>query len=145
MAILYPEFNFIFPVHPNPRIRNIVIKNLNNKKNIYLLEPIDVQDMHNLLSKSYLVLTDSGGLQEEAPHFGIPVLVLRKETERPEAAEAGTVKIVGTDTRNIINEVQKLVSDPKEYDRMARAINPYGDGRASEQIVENILRWRNND
>ena len=122
ISYAYPNLNFVYPV-----------------------EPIDVEDMHNLLSRSYLVLTDSGGLQEEAPHFGIPVLVLRNETERPEAVKAGTVKVVGTNENNIVNEVKKLLEDSQEYKKMSKAINPYGDGNASQRIVRHILEWRKND
>ena len=95
--------------------------------------------MHNLISRSYLILTDSGGLQEEAPHFGKPVLVLRTETERPEAVEAGTVKVVGVKEENIYKEAKLLIDNKSEYDKMAKAINPYGDGHASERIVKTII------
>ena len=103
-------------------VRNIVNEYLGGITNVYLLEPIDVEDMHNLLSRSYLVLTDSGGLQEEAPHFGIPVLVLRNETERPEAVKAGTVKVVGTNENNIVNEVKKLLEDSQEYKKKCQKL-----------------------
>lgn len=142
ISYAYPNLNFVYPVHPNPMVRNIVNEYLGGITNVYLLEPIDVEDMHNLLSRSYLVLTDSGGLQEEAPHFGIPVLVLRNETERPEAVKAGTVKVVGTNENNIVNEVKKLLEDSQEYKKMSKAINPYGDGNASQRIVRHILEWR---
>ena len=145
ISYAYPNLNFVYPVHPNPMVRNIVNEYLGGITNVYLLEPIDVEDMHNLLSRSYLVLTDSGGLQEEAPHFGIPVLVLRNETERPEAVKAGTVKVVGTNENNIVNEVKKLLEDSQEYKKMSKAINPYGDGNASQRIVRHILEWRKND
>jgi len=117
---------------------------LENIRNVHLLEPLDVEDMHNLLSRSYLVLTDSGGIQEEAPHFGIPVLVLRNETERPEAVEAGTVRVIGANTERIIENFELLISNTAEYDKMAKAVNPYGDGNASERIVNHILEWKNN-
>ena len=104
-----------------------------------LLDPLDVLDMHNLLSRSYMIMTDSGGLQEEAPHFGKPVLVLRTETERPEAVKAGTVKVVGVDEDAIYEEAKALFDDAEKYEKMARAINPYGDGHASERIVNAIL------
>jgi UDP-N-acetylglucosamine 2-epimerase (non-hydrolysing) len=107
-----------------------------------LLDPIEVDDMHNLMAQSYLVLTDSGGLQEEAPSFGIPVLVLRTETERPEAVEAGTVKMAGVKEDDVYQYTNLLLRDDAEYQKMARSINPYGDGHASERILEAILRWR---
>ena len=107
-----------------------------------LIDPIDVLDMHNLLSRCYMVMTDSGGLQEEAPHFGKPVLVLRTETERPEAVEAGTVKVVGVEENNIFCEAEKLINDLAEYRRMAKAVNPYGDGRASQRIVAALQRFK---
>lgn len=143
LAIIYPQVDFIYPVHLNPRVQEIVRTILTNFVNIYLLDPIDVEDMHNLLSRSYLVLTDSGGLQEEAPHFGIPVMVLRNETERPEAVEAGIVKIIGTKKENIVQEVMKLISDQNLYNNMSKIANPYGDGRASEKIVKYIREWKN--
>ncbi|MFQ8600630.1 MAG: UDP-N-acetylglucosamine 2-epimerase [Oscillospiraceae bacterium] len=103
------------------------------------IDPIDVMDMHNLIARSYLVLTDSGGLQEEVPHFGVPVLVLRVETERPEAVEAGVVKVVGVDTQNIVNNASLLLEDDEVYDRMSEAVNPYGDGNASYRIIDALL------
>ena len=106
--------------------------------NVLLIDPVDVLDMHNLISRSYLIMTDSGGLQEEAPHFGKPVLVLRTETERPEAVEAGTVKVVGTGEDAIYSEARILLEDRSAYEAMAKAVNPYGDGHASERIVEVI-------
>lgn len=144
LAGLHSDMDFIYPVHPNPKVRQTVNTIIGKEKNIYLLEPIDVEDMHNLLSRSYLVMTDSGGLQEEAPHFGVPVLVLRNETERPEAVEAGTVRVVGTDEKIIIETVENLILDQKKYDKMAKSINPYGDGKASEKIVKHILEWKDN-
>ena len=102
---------------------------------IHLIDPLDVEDMHNLMAKSYLVMTDSGGLQEEAPACGVPVLVLRTETERPEAVEAGTVKVVGVDKEDIYREAFILLTNSEKYQKMAQAVNPYGDGYASERIV----------
>ena len=129
----------IYPVHLNPLVKNTAHEILDNVENIKLIDPIDVLDMHNLLARSYFVMTDSGGLQEEAPHFGKPVLVLRTETERPEAVEAGTVKVVGVEEEKIYKEARLLFDDINEYNKMARAINPYGDGHASERIVKTIL------
>lgn len=144
LAYKYSDLNFIYPVHLNPIVQETTRKYLQGIENVYLLNPIDVEDMHNLLSKSYMVLTDSGGLQEEAPHFGVPVLVLRNETERPEAVEAGTVRVIGTDTNRIVEAVEKLFMNEVEYNNMAKAVNPYGDGKASKRIIEHILEWKNN-
>ena len=132
----YPEVFFVYPVHLNPAVRDTVFNKLSNIDNVKLIEPIDVLDMHNLLARCYMVMTDSGGIQEEAPHFGKPVLVMRTETERPEAVEAGTVKVVGTKENMIYLEVKKLFDDVESYNQMAHAINPYGDGHASERILK---------
>lgn len=138
LAERYSDALFVYPVHLNPTVRETVFSHLSDKNNIILIDPIDVLDMHNLMSRCYMVMTDSGGIQEEAPHFGKPVLVLRTETERPEAVEAGTVKVVGTDAENIIREAKRLLDSREEYLEMARALNPYGDGHASEHIVDAI-------
>lgn len=130
---------FIYPVHLNPAVRDVVFDVLSDIKNVLLIDPIDVFDMHNLLARSYMIMTDSGGLQEEAPHFGKPVLVLRTETERPEAVEAGTVKVVGVETDSIYTEARKLLYSDADYQAMAKAINPYGDGHSSERIIEALL------
>ena len=106
---------------------------------IHLLDPLDVDEMHNLMDRCFMVLTDSGGLQEEAPSLGKPVLVLRTETERPEAIEFGTLNLAGVDEKNIIELAETLLTDEKEYLKMANAVNPYGDGRASERITESLL------
>lgn len=129
----------IYPVHLNPYIREESKKELGETDNIILIDPINVFDMHNLTKRSFLVLTDSGGLQEEAPALGKPVLVLRQETERPEAVLAGTVKIVGTEKSNIVNETQKLLDSQKEYMHMANAASPYGDGFAAKRITDIII------
>ncbi len=139
----YAEVIFVYPVHLNPAVREVVFDVLADLDNVKLIDPIDVLDMHNLLARSYMVMTDSGGLQEEAPHFGKPVLVLRTETERPEAVEAGTVKVVGVDEKNIYSEAKVLLDDKDIYEQMAKAVNPYGDGHASERIVESILKIKN--
>lgn len=131
----------IYPVHLNPAVRETVYNILSQKENIILTDPIDVLDMHNLLSRCYMVMTDSGGIQEEAPHFGKPVLVLRTETERPEAVAAGTVKVVGADENNIYQEGKTLLDNRNIYEKMAMAVNPYGDGHASERIAEKILSY----
>ncbi len=118
---------------------DVVEQNLGEVENITLLEPLEYLSMVQLMKRSYLVLTDSGGIQEEAPYFGIPVLVLRETTERPEGIEAGTVRLVGTRTENILRAAEKLLDDPKTYSRMANSANPYGDGKASERIVKALL------
>lgn len=135
------DVNIIYPVHPNPAVRQTVQRILGNQERIYLAEPFNVQDMHNLIKRSYLVLTDSGGLQEEAPSCGVPVLVLRTETERPEAVEAGTVRIAGVETKNIVREMEVLLHDEAAYKQMAMAVNPYGDGKASCYIIEALRKW----
>lgn len=134
----------IFPVHPNPIVRETVFSHLSHIERIFLIDPLDVSDMHNLISRSYLVLTDSGGLQEEAPACGIPVLVMRTETERPEAVEAGTVKVVGINEDDIFVHARLLLTDNNEYDKMAKAVNPYGDGKTSLRIAQILIDWSEN-
>ena len=114
---------------------------LKDAERIYLTDPIDVEDMHNMMFRSYLIMTDSGGLQEEGPHFGVPVVVLRTETERPEAVEAGSVRVTGVCEDDIHFIVNRLLQDKDEYGKMAHAVNPYGDGHASERIAGEIIRW----
>lgn len=135
----FPDVNVVYPVHLNPAVRQTVNAILGGVERVHLIEPVDVEDMHNLMDRSYLVMTDSGGLQEEAPSCGVPVLVLRTETERPEAVEAGTVKVVGVDENVIYQEAAKLLTNQEAYDSMAHAVNPYGDGHASERIVQHLL------
>lgn len=129
----------VYPVHLNPNVQNIVQPALGNISNITLLPPLDYLPMVQLMRHAALVLTDSGGIQEEAPGFGIPVLVMRATTERPEGVQAGTVRLVGTETRDILEQAQLLLENPQEYARMAQSANPYGDGHASEKIVQAIL------
>lgn len=129
----------IYPVHLNPRVFDVAHRLLGGYDRIILLPPLDTDEMHNLMAKCYMVMTDSGGLQEEAPSLGKPVLVLRDETERPEAVKAGTVKVIGTDTGKICEEATKLITQRSEYERMANAVNPYGDGFASKRIAESLL------
>lgn len=129
------DLQIIYPVHLNPAVREPVFDILGDVQRVSLIDPIDVEDMHNAIGRSYLVLTDSGGLQEEAPHLGKPVLVLRTETERPEAVDAGTAKVVGVNRADIVAATQQLLDDAETYSRMSTAINPYGDGHASERIV----------
>lgn len=137
----YPDVEMVYPVHLNPAVQETVRAILGDIPRIHLIDPVQVQDMHNLMSRSHLVLTDSGGLQEEAPSMGKPVLVLRNETERPEAVQAGTVKVLGTDMQRIVKETSLLLEDQAEYEKMAKSINPYGDGHASERILEAIRYW----
>ena len=131
-----PDINILYPVHLNPNVREPVNELLSNVSNIKLVEPFQYEEFIYLMSKSYLILTDSGGIQEEAPSLGKPVLVMRDTTERPEAVGAGTVKLVGSAQNNIIKEVQKLLNDSSEYQRMSKAHNPYGDGNASKNILK---------
>ncbi|MDI3537224.1 MAG: non-hydrolyzing UDP-N-acetylglucosamine 2-epimerase [Eubacteriaceae bacterium] len=133
----------IYPVHLNPAVRIIANKVLAGNEKIHLIEPLDVLDFHNFLNASYLILTDSGGIQEEAPHLGKPVLVLRDTTERPEGVEAGTLKLVGTNEEKIYEEISTLLSDDSEYSKMSKASNPYGDGNASFKIVAAIKDYFN--
>ena len=135
----YSDLSVIFPIHKNPEIRKIANEILKSRKEVLLLDTLDYKDMVNLMSKSYIILTDSGGIQEEAPSLGKPVLVLREETERPEAVEAGVVKLIGTNSKKIIKEVKELLDNKEKYLEMTRNINPYGDGKASERIVKKIL------
>lgn len=143
LADKYSDVLFVYPVHLNPAVKDTVYPLLSKKKNILLTAPVNVRDLHNLMKRSYLVLTDSGGLQEEAPSLGKPVLVLRKETERPEAVEAGTVKLTGTEVKDIIRDTSLLLDSKSEYDKMANAVNPYGDGHASRKIIESIKSYFN--
>ena len=134
----YKDVHLIYPVHLNPKVRGVVFDLLGGVENITLTEPLEYLPLAQLLKASYLVLTDSGGLQEEAPGFGKPVLALREVTERPEGVTAGTVKLVGPNRRKIVEETARLLDDRAEYERMSRAINPYGDGHASELIVAKL-------
>jgi UDP-N-acetylglucosamine 2-epimerase len=135
LAKKYPDLHFVFPVHLNPVVREIVHPMLGGIANVYLIEPLDYLDFVNLMAKSYLVISDSGGVQEEGPSLGKPVLVLRKVTERPEAVQYGTVKLVGLDEKKIFDAARKLLESKAAYDAMASATNPYGDGKASERTV----------
>jgi UDP-N-acetylglucosamine 2-epimerase (non-hydrolysing) len=132
---LFPDVQVVFPVHKNPLVRSTVQEVLGDLPRVTLIEPLDYEPFVNLMAKAYIVLTDSGGLQEEAPSLGKPVLVLRDTTERPEAVEAGTVSLVGTGYEEIFNETKRLLTDQAYYDKMANAVNPYGDGKASQRIV----------
>ena len=135
----FEDVQVVYPVHLNPAVRETVFEILGGHDRIKLIDPVNADELHNSIKRGYLVLTDSGGLQEEAPSLGKPVLVLRNETERPEAVEAGTVKIAGVDEENIYKMTKELLIDSDEYSKMARAVNPYGDGHASERIVKAII------
>lgn len=140
VSLEYPNITFVYPVHLNPKVRDVAFDILDGIQNVKLIDPLDVFDMHNLIARSYMILTDSGGIQEEAPHFGVPVLVLRTETERPEAVEAGTVKVVGVKEETIYREIKMLLDNDILYNNMAKSVNPYGDGNASERIVEALIQ-----
>lgn len=135
----HPDVEAIFPVHKNPKVREIVNEELGKLAHVHLIEPLDYEPFANLMAKVDIVLTDSGGIQEEAPALGKPVLVLRDTTERPEAVDAGTVKLVGTAYDDVLRETSLLLDDSKYYQSMAEAANPYGDGRACERIIRKIL------
>ncbi len=134
-----PEVEVVFPVHLNPEVKNLAEKILNSEERIHLIKPLNYKTFVNLMARSYLILTDSGGIQEEAPGLGIPVLVLREHSERPEAIEAGTVRKVGSSGENIINTTEELLENNKKYNLMVQADNPYGDGRAAQRIVNRLL------
>lgn len=135
----YSDIEVVYPVHLNPAVKDTAWKILGNKERVHLIEPLDVMELHNAISRSFMVMTDSGGIQEEAPALAKPVLVLRRETERPEAVAAGTVKIAGVDKNVIKSLAKELLDNPDEYKKMAQASNPYGDGEASRRICEALL------
>jgi UDP-N-acetylglucosamine 2-epimerase (non-hydrolysing) len=139
LAEANPKTNFVYPVHLNPNVRKPVNEILSETPNVLLIEPLQYEAFVYLMSKSYLILTDSGGIQEEAPSLGKPVLVMRDTTERPEAVEAGTVRLVGSDMNSIIDNVQILLTNHNEYLKMSKAHNPYGDGKACERIVKILM------
>ena len=133
------EVELVYPVHLSPVVQEVARRHLEGLPNVHLIQPLTADEMHNLMARSYMVMTDSGGLQEEAPALGKPVLVLRRETERPEAVTAGTVKIAGTEKEDIIRLAEELICSPEAYAEMAHAVNPYGDGQACRRIVDAIL------
>ncbi len=135
----FDDVEIVFPVHKNPKVREVVNAELGGLEKVHLIDPLDYEPFANLMNKAYLILTDSGGVQEEAPALGKPVLVLRDTTERPEAVLAGTVKLIGTDRERVYAEAKKLLTDKDEYSRMAEAVNPYGDGQAARRIIHAIL------
>ena len=136
----YDDIRAIYPIHMNPIVRQIADEELGDCDRIHIIEPLDVVDFHNFMKKSYLILTDSGGVQEEAPSLGKPVLVMRDTTERPEGVEAGTLRLVGTNEENIYNNFKTLITDDREYSKMAQAKNPYGDGFACVRIADILER-----
>ena len=135
----FPDVKVVYPIHMNPKVREVANEILATSDRIRLIEPLEVFDFHNFQNKAYIILTDSGGIQEEAPSLGKPVLVLRDTTERPEGIEAGTLKLVGTSEEKVYEETKKLLEDKKEYEKMSKASNPYGDGHASVKIVDAII------
>ena len=136
----FDDVKVVFPIHLNPKVREIANEVLGDCDRIKMIEPLEVFDFHNFQNKSYIILSDSGGIQEEAPSLGKPVLVLRDTTERPEGIDAGTLKLAGTDEENIYNLTKELLIDEAEYERMSKASNPYGDGHASERIVDVLVK-----
>lgn len=136
----YPDVKAIYPIHMNPAVRRIAAEELGSDDRIHIIEPLEVIDFHNFLARSYLILTDSGGIQEEAPSLGKPVLVMRDTTERPEGIEAGTLRLVGTSEEVIYHNFRQLLEDESAYQKMSRASNPYGDGKASKRIADIICR-----
>ena len=139
----FADVEIIFPVHKNPKVREVVNEELGGIETVHLIDPLDYEPFANLMSRANLILTDSGGIQEEAPALGKPVIVLRDTTERPEAVEAGTVKLVGTGLDDVYNAAKLLLTDAKEYSKMSEACNPYGDGLAAKRIVQALL-WKYN-
>lgn len=136
----YPDTKAIYPIHMNPRVRESAHTELDGFERLHIIDPLEVIDFHNFMARSYLILTDSGGIQEEAPSLGKPVLVMRDTTERPEGVEAGTLKLVGTDEEAIYQEFSRLLTDAQEYKFMSQASNPYGDGSASGRIVDILMK-----
>ena len=136
----HPDVEVVYPVHLSPVVRECVFPILGGHDRIHLIDPVDVEEMHNLIARCYMVMTDSGGLQEEAPALGKPVLVMRRETERPEAIAAGTAKLAGVDPDEIVRLASELLDDPAAYAGMAKAVNPYGDGQACRRIVD-AIQW----
>jgi len=140
IALKYPEVDLVYPVHLNPNVQQPVYSILKDLSNVYLCDPLEYLPFLYLMDKSYIVLTDSGGIQEEAPSLGKPVLVMRDTTERPEAVMAGTVKLVGTDTGKIVQGISRLLDEPEYYNSMSKAHNPYGDGKAVSRIIDFLIQ-----
>ena len=139
----HDDVQVIYPVHMNPAVREVASEILGDNPRVHLIEPLEVFDFHNFAARSFMILTDSGGVQEEAPSLGKPVLVLRDTTERPEGIAAGTLKLAGTDEETIYSLAKELLTNEEAYNVMAKASNPYGDGHASERIVEALLQFLN--
>ncbi len=139
----YDDIQIVYPMHMNPAVREVADEILGDNDRVHLIEPLEVVDFHNFAARSHIILTDSGGIQEEAPSLGKPVIVLRDTTERPEGIEAGTLKLAGTEEETIFELTDELLSDSAAYDKMAKASNPYGDGEASRRIVEALLDFLN--
>jgi len=139
LAKEHPEIDIVYPVHMNPNVREPVYDILKSVSNIYLIDPLEYQSFTYLMNQSYIIITDSGGIQEEAPSLGKPVLVMRNITERQEAVESGTVRLVGTDTKEIIEATDTLLSDKSEYEKMSKLENPYGNGDACKKILEYLI------
>ncbi len=137
----FEDVDVVYPVHLSPSVQSVVYPALGDIERVHLIDPLDVDELHNLMAQSYLVLTDSGGLQEEAPSLGVPVLVLRRETERPEAVKAGTVKMAGVERQAIYDMTAELLTSSVSYEKMSRSVNPYGDGHACRRIIDAIL-WK---
>lgn len=137
----HPDVHLVYPVHPNPAVRAVAEAVLGGHERVHLIAPVEVEDMHNLIKRCYMVMTDSGGLQEEAPALGKPIVVLRTETERPEVVEAGMALLAGVQEDDVAAAGERLLTDAALYHRMSHAINPYGDGHSSEQIAQIILEW----
>ena len=141
MAEACPEAELVYPVHLSPVVQEAAQRHLAGHERIHLIQPLTADEMHNLMARCYLVMTDSGGLQEEAPALGKPVLVMRRETERPEAVAAGPVRVVGVEQEDVFRAGMELLEDQAAYDRMAHAVNPYGDGNACRRIADAVA-WR---
>lgn len=139
-----PDVKVIYPVHLNPKVKEVADEILGNDEKIKLINPLDVIDFHNFMNKAYIILTDSGGIQEEAPSLGKPVLVLRDTTERPEGIEAGTLKLAGTNEETIYKLTKELLNNKDTYNKMSKASNPYGDGKASIRITDAIIKKYSN-
>ena len=148
LVLKYPQVDFIYPMHLNPNVRNSIHAVFGNDSssfsNMFLIEPLEYLAFVRLMERATIILTDSGGIQEEAPGLGKPVLVMRETTERPEALTAGTVRLVGTDRQRIVTEVSSLLDDPESYEQMSHAVNPYGDGKACERIVQQVMQFLTN-
>jgi UDP-N-acetylglucosamine 2-epimerase (non-hydrolysing) len=143
LAEMFPDYRFVYPVHLNPNVREPVYRVLSDRTNVHLIEPVAYLEFVSLMMQSKIILTDSGGVQEEAPTLGKPILVMRENTERPEAVKAGCARLVGTDKNKIVSEVRKLLTDTKAYDAMSRVANPYGDGKTSDRISRIVHRYLN--